>query len=142
MKNKFIKNLHQMIIFGLCELIIILPLIGILILMHIYDVKYSLTGLILIIILLLIVLYFLIGFYWIFQTVIVSENGLIVKLFNKTLRNIKWINIKSIEYGSVMRHSALIIKLFDGKNLNLDYRKPILNNIKKYISKEIIKEKY
>lgn len=142
MKNKFIKNLHQIIIFGLCEIIIILPLIGILILMYNYDVKYSLIGIIWIIIVLLIILYFLIGFYWIFQTVIVNDSGLTIKLFNKTLRNIKWENIQSIEYGSVMRHSALIIKLFDDKNINLDYRKPILNNIKNYVPTKIIKEKY
>ena len=38
-----------------------------------------------------------------------------------------------------MRHPALIIKLFDGKNLNLDYRQSILRNIKKHVSKEKIK---
>lgn len=138
-KTKFIKNLHQIIIFGLCIFIIILPIIGVMIIIKNYNVEKISKLIPFFLIIFLIIMYFLIGFYWIFQFVIFNENGITIKFLKKTIRFIRWNEIKSIEYGSVMRHPALIIKLFDGKNLNLDYRQSILRNIKKHVSKEKIK---
>ena len=44
MKTKFIKNLHQIIIFGLCIFIIILPIIGVMIIIKNYNVEASINN--------------------------------------------------------------------------------------------------
>jgi len=133
MEKTFIKNLYQIIIFATVEMIIIIPIICMIFMMD-DSVESNVKNILIFIILFLILLYFLIGFYWIFQKVEINNNGIIIRLFKKELRKIKWDEVNSINSGFVMRNPVLIIKIKDKKNLNLDYRKVILNEINKYFS--------
>jgi len=133
MEKTFIKDLYQIIIFATVEMIIIIPIICMIFMMD-DSVESNVKNILIFIILFLILLYFLIGFYWIFQKVEINNNGIIIRLFKKELRKIKWDEVNSINSGFVMRNPVLIIKIKDKKNLNLDYRKVILNEINKYFS--------
>lgn len=84
-----------------------------------------------------IVLYFAIGFYWIFQTVIIDEKGISVLFFKKTLTQFAWEDIVSIEKSNIYRNPIYKIVKSDGKELNLDKRKKIKNAIELYYKNEI-----
>ena len=51
----------------------------------------------------LIILYFCIGFYWIFQKVEISNNGIEITILKKAIQKIKWDDVDDIIYTSVMR---------------------------------------
>lgn len=85
----------------------------------------------------LIILFFLIGFYWIFQKVIFDENGIKIKFINKIIKECKWAEIKDIEISNIMRNPALRIKLVSGSEIHLDKRKGIIKIIEKYLQKKI-----
>ena len=77
-------------------------------------------------------LYFIIGFYWIFQTVVIDEKGIRVKFFNKTLKEF---DIKDIEYfaiGSMYRNPIIAIQRKDGVRINIDKRKKALKCLEYY----------
>ena len=57
----------------------------------------NLGWILLIISLVLIVLFFLIGFYWIFQMVSIDESGIKIIFINKTIKQLEWKEIEIIE---------------------------------------------
>lgn len=73
----------------------------------------------------IIILFFAIGFYWIFQTVEISDEGIKTKLFKKQLKSIHWNNIERVTYGSVKRNPTYTIVSKDGCEINLGTRKAI-----------------
>ena len=87
----------------------------------------------------LIVLFFLIGFYWIFQRVSIDENGIRIWFMNKIVKQLKWEEIDTIEEANIMRNPALRIKAFDGSEIHLDSRKNIVKVIEIYSKKKIVK---
>ena len=86
----------------------------------------------------LIALFFLIGFYWIFQKVSIDESGIKRGVINKIIKEFKWKEIESIENTNIMRNPAIRIKTFNGNEINLDKRKSIIKLIEIYLQKEII----
>ena len=77
-------------------------------------------------------LYFIIGFYWIFQTVVIDEKGIRVKFFNKTLKEFDIKDIECFAIGSIYRNPIIAIQRKDGARLNIDKRKKALECLRFY----------
>ena len=122
-KNIFLKNLYQIISFAL----VISIFIFFLLLGYFVSLNYENNNgwYLLLIAGVLIASYFIIGFYWIFQTVEIDEKGIKIKILGKNIRNVKWDNIIEIKYASVMRNPAYVLLIKNEKNINLDSRKSI-----------------
>ena len=136
-KNKFIKNLYNVISYLL--LVIFFTLI--IIVMFICSLEYTNdTWFLLVIAIGLLLLFFLIGGYWIFQKVEIDYYGIKITLFKKILRDIKWEDVDTITYTSVARNPVYAISIKNSKQLNLDSRKKIITAIK-YFSNEEINQK-
>lgn len=87
----------------------------------------------------LIVLFFLIGFYWIFQKVSIDEGGIKIYFMNKIVKQLKWEEIDIIEEANIMRNPAIRIKALNGTQIHLDKRKKIIKVIEIYYQKKIVK---
>lgn len=136
-KHKFYKNLFQTIsYFAVIMVFEILLLVG-----FFASLSYgqNFGWILLIISLSLIVLFFLIGFYWIFQRVSIDEGGIKIYFMNKIIKQLKWKEIDIIEEANIMRNPALKIKAFDGTEIHLDKRKQIVKAIEIYSQNKIIK---
>lgn len=136
-KNKFYKNLFQSLSALGGILIVYIPCIfG-----YIESIKYEsdLGWIMLVAPLSLFILYFLIGFYWIFQKVIIDDNGIRIILINKIIKECKWYEIDIIEEANIMKNPAIRIKNVDGTEIHLDKRKSIIQALEKYSKKKIIK---
>ena len=130
LKNKFYKNLFQSLSALGGILIVYIPCIfG-----YIESIKYEsdLGWIMLVAPLSLFILYFLIGFYWIFQKVIIDDNGIRIILINKIIKECKWYEIDIIEEANIMKNPAIRIKTFDGSEIHLDRRKNIIKVIEKH----------
>ena len=137
LKNKFYKNLFQSLSALGGILIVYIPCIfG-----YIESIKYEsdLGWIMLVAPLSLFILYFLIGFYWIFQKVIIDDNGIRIILINKIIKECKWYEIDIIEEANIMRNPAIRIKNVDGTETHLDKRKSIIQALEKYSKKKITK---
>lgn len=137
LKNKFYKNLFQSLSALGGILIVYIPCIfG-----YIESIKYEsdLGWIMLVAPLSLFILYFLIGFYWIFQIVIIDDNGIRIILINKIIKERKWCQIDIIEEANIMKNPAIRIKNIDGTEIHLDKRKRIIQALEKYSKKKIIK---
>ena len=137
LKNKFYKNLFQSLSALGGILIAYIPCIfG-----YIESIKYEsdLGWIMLVAPLSLFILYFLIGFYWIFQIVIIDDNGIRIILINKIIKERKWCQIDIIEETNIMKNPAIRIKNIDGTEIHLDKRKSIIQALEKYSKKKIIK---
>ena len=135
-KNKFFKNLFQSLSALGGILIVYIPCIfG-----YIESIKYEsgLGWIMLVAPLSLFILYFLIGFYWIFQKVIIDDNGIRIILINKIIKECKWYEIDIIEEANIMKNPAIRIKNVDGTEIHLDKRKSIIQALEKYSKKKII----
>ena len=139
MKNfKFIKNLYQVI----SCLFVIMVFVCFLLLGYIKSLDYPKNNgwYLLLVSFSLIVLFFITGFYWIFQTVEIDAEGIRTKIFRKSIRSINWDDITEIKYTCVMRNPAYVLLIKNEKNLNLDSRKSIKNAIN-YYAPQSIKDK-
>lgn len=137
LKNKFYKNLFQSLSALGGILIVYIPCIfG-----YIESIKYEsdLGWIMLIAPLSLFILYFLIGFYWIFQKVIIDDNGIRIIFINKIIKECKWYEIDIMEEANIMKNPAIRIKNIDGSEIHLDKRKSIIQALEKYSKKKIIK---
>lgn len=134
LKHKFYKNLFQTIsFFSVIMIFEIFLLIGFFASLNYVD---NFGWILLIISLSLIVLFFLIGFYWIFQKVLIDESGIKILFINKIIKQFEWKEIDTIEETNFMRNPAIKIKNFNGLEIHLDKRKSIINVIEKYSKKE------
>lgn len=137
LKNKFYKNLFQSLSALGGILIVYIPCIfG-----YIESIKYGsdLGWIMLVAPLSLFILYFLIGFCWIFQKVIIDDNGIRIILINKIIKECKWYEIDIIEEANIMKNPAIRIKNIDETEIYLDKRKSIIQALEKYSKKKIIK---
>ena len=137
LKHKFYKNLFQSLSALGGILIVYIPCIfG-----YIESIKHesNLGWIMLVAPLSLFILYFLIGFYWIFQKVIIDDNGIRIILINKIIKECKWYEIDIIEEANIMKNPAIRIKNIDGTEIHLDKRKSIIQALEKYSKKKIIK---
>ena len=137
LKNTFYKNLFlSLSILGGISIVYIPCIFG-----YIESIKYEsdLGWIMLVAPLSLFILYFLIGFYWIFQKVIIDDNGIRIILINKTIKECKWHEINVIKEANYMRSPAIRIKNIDGTEIYLDKRKSIIQALEKYSEKKIKK---
>ena len=137
LKHKFYKNLFQTIsYFAVIMVFEILLLVG-----FFASLSYgqNFGWILLIISLSLIVLFFLIGFYWIFQKVSIDESGIKIYFMNKIVKQLKWEEIDIIEEANIMRNPAIRIKALNGAQIHLDKRKKIIKVIEIYFQKKIVK---
>ena len=129
-QKKFYKNLFQSICyFSTVMVFVIFLLIGFLSSM---NNENNFGFILLLISLSLIILFFIIGFYWIFQKVLIDESGIKIFILNKIIREHKWEEIEIVEKASIMRNPALRVKLLNGSEIHLDKRKSIIELIEKY----------
>ena len=136
-KNKFYKNLFQSLsALGGILIVYIICIFG-----YIESIKYEsdLGWIMLVAPLSLFILFFLIGFYWIFQKVIIDDNGIRIILINKIIKECKWYEIDIIEEANIMKNPAIRIKNIDGTEIHLDKRKSIIQALEKHSKKKIIK---
>ena len=137
LKHKFYKNLFQTIsYFAVIMIFEISLLIG-----FFESLSYgqNFGWILLIISISLIVLFFLIGFYWIFQKVSIDESGIKIYFMNKIVKQLKWEEIDIIEEANIMRNPAIRIKALNGAQIHLDKRKKIIKVIEIYFQKKIVK---
>ena len=137
LKHKFYKNLFQTIsCFAVIMVFEILLLVG-----FFASLSYgqNFGWILLIISLSLIVLFFLIGFYWIFQKVSIDESGIKIYFMNKIVKQLKSEEIDIIEESNIMRNPAIRIKALNGAQIHLDKRKKIIKVIEIYFQKKIVK---
>ena len=138
LKHKFYKNLFQTIsFFSVIMIFELFLLIGFFVSLNYVD---NFGWILLIISLSLIVLFFLIGFYWIFQKVLIDESGIKILFINKIIKQFEWKEIDTIEETNFMRNPAIKIKNFNGLEIHLDKRKSIIKVIEKYSKKRIVKD--
>lgn len=137
MKQKFYKNLFQ----AMSYFVVIIIFEVFLFIGFFASLSYgqNFGWILLIISLSLIALFFLIGFYWIFQIVSIDEHGIKILFKRKIVKQLKWEEIDTIEEANIMRNPALRIKAFDGSEIHLDKRKQIVKAIEIYSQNKIIK---
>ena len=137
LKNTFYKNLFlSLSILGGISIVYIPCIFG-----YIESIKYEsdLGWILLVAPLSLFILYFLLGFYWIFQKVIIDDNGIRIILINKIIKECKWYEIDIIEEANIMKNPTIRIKNIDGTEIYLDKRKSIIQALEKYSEKKIKK---
>ena len=135
-KHKFYKNLFQTIscFFGIIVFEIFL-LIGFFASLS-YERNFG--WILLVISFALLALFFIIGFYWIFQKVSIDESGIKILFINKIIKEFKWKEIESIGNANILRNPAIRIKNFNGAEIHLDKRKKIIELIERYSQNKII----
>ena len=84
-------------------------------------------------------MYFGVGFYCVFQTVIINNEGIEIWLFKKCLKKYPWNKISRIEESWHMRNPALKITLVNDYEIYLEKRKPIIRAIEYYSAIKIEK---
>ena len=115
LKNKFYKNLFQTIsYFAVIMVFEILLLVG-----FFASLSYgqNFGWILLIISLSLIVLFFLIGFYWIFQIIYFDESGIKILFKNRIVKQLKWEEVDTIEEANIMRNPALYCGKLQGNGI-------------------------
>ena len=135
-KHKFYKNLFQTIsYFSVIMVFAITLLMG-----FIASLSYEQNSgwILLLISVSLIILFFLIGFYWIFQIVSIDEGGIKIYFMNRIIKHLKWEEIDIIEEANIMRNPAIRIKALNGTEIHLDKRKKIIKAIEIYYQKKSI----
>lgn len=126
-KQKFYKNLFQMLSFF--AVIMVFELILLLAFFESLSFEDGSRWILLIISLALMILFFLIDFYWIFQTVLIDETGIKIVLIRKKLKEVKWEEVDTMKKANIMRNPAIRIKTFGGTEIHLDQRKSIIKAI-------------
>lgn len=136
MQQKFIKNLYQ----TLCcfiPCVIIIPFSCVISFIGIKEESFQYAVIIISIIVGVLFLFFLVGCYWMFQTIVIDEDGIQVKLFKKILRKVEWNEVEDIVYGSVNKGPVYIFKIKEALDLNIDCRKKIKKSLYYYGNEEI-----
>ena len=77
-------------------------------------------------------LFFILGFYWIFQKVTIDENGIRIMFFNKILSKCSFDEIENYKIESFMKMPTITIRTKSGKHIHLDRRNKILKCLESY----------
>lgn len=75
--------------------------------------------------------------YWVFQKVVIKNEGIEILFFKKSIKKVDWNTILSIEKTCHMKNPALKIELPNNEAIYLDNRKPIRRAIEFYSGKQI-----
>lgn len=135
-KNRFYKNVYQSLSWGGSAAVLIFFLL----LGYFESLTYDEPGnswLLLVFSVGIILLFFVIGFYWIFQVIEIDPHGICVKILQKTIRTIPWEEVVVIEERTVMKNPAYVVIVRDQEDLNLDKRKKVLSAIRFYSNDKI-----
>lgn len=123
LKNKFFKNLYQTVSsLGVIAVLEIPIIVGFLYSLQ-SDENYG--WILLIISSIIAFLYFGIGFYWIFQKVIITKNSIMIVFLGKTISEYLWTDVANIKKSNYLKNPVLKITLQNGNFLYLDDRKKI-----------------
>ncbi len=135
LKNTFYKNFYQ----SICCFVSILFIDLIFLIAYIDTLKYGrdIGWFCLICSVGLTASFFIFGFYFIFQKVIIDEQGIKIILIHKLMREHKWEEIEDIEKANIMKNPALRIRLVSGSEIHLDNRKSIIKAIESYSQKTV-----
>ena len=136
MKQKFVKNLFQTVSYFAVLVIFEVILLGGFWTSLSYEHNFG--WILLIVALSLVVLFFLVGFYWVFQQVYIDESGIKIFFAKKIIKQYEWKEINTIEETNIMRNPAIRIKMFNGTEIHLDKRKSIIKALEKYSQKKMI----
>lgn len=133
-KNKFYKNLFQSLsFFSVIMTFVFFFLIG-----FFASLKYDGYGWILLVLsVTLVTLYFILGFYWIFQKIEIDYVGIKQTFFKKTIKEVIWENIDEIACTTVMKNPAYVITFNNTERLVLDKRKKIRDAIKHFSNEKV-----
>ena len=123
LKTKFFKNLYQTVSSLGVVVVLEIPIIAGYLNSLQFDENYG--WILLIISAIIAFLYFGIGFYWIFQKVIITNNSIRIIFLGKTIREYLWTDVANIKKSNHLRNPALKITLKNGNFLYLDDRKKI-----------------
>ena len=133
MKNKFYKHLFQILCTGGAFLFVLILIIIALVIIqepkYVFIMSFSVS--------VYIILFFIGTFYWIFQKVIIDQNGIKIVFFKKIIKQCTWAEIESIEESNFLNNPTYYIQIKNGKAFYLDKRKSIKKTIEFY-SKKII----
>lgn len=123
LKKVFIKNFYQTISsLGVVVVLEIPIIVGFLYSLQ-SDEKYG--WILLIVSAIIAFLYFGIGFYWIFQKIIITNNSIRIIFLGKTISEYLWTDVTDIKKSNHLKNPALKITLKNGNFLYLDDRKKI-----------------
>lgn len=123
LKNKFLKNLYQTVSSLGVIVVLEIPIIGGFLYSLQLDENYG--WILLIISAIIAFLYFGIGFYWIFQKVIITNNSIRIIFLGRTISEYLWTDVANIKKSNHLRNPTLKITLKNGNFLYLDDRKKI-----------------
>ena len=123
LKNKFLKNLYQTVSSLGVVVVLEIPIIGGFLYSLQLDENYG--WILLIISAIIAFLYFGIGFYWIFQKVIITNNSIRIIFLGRTISEYLWTDVANIKKSNHLRNPTLKITLKNGNFLYLDDRKKI-----------------
>lgn len=123
LKNKFLKNLYQTVSSLGVIVVLEIPIIGGFLYSLQLDENYG--WILLVISAIIAFLYFGIGFYWIFQKVIITNNSIRIILLGRTISEYLWTDVANIKKSNHLRNPTLKITLKNGNFLYLDDRKKI-----------------
>ena len=123
LKNKFLKNLYQTVSSLGVIVVLEIPIIGGFLYSLQLDENYG--WILLIISATIAFLYFGIGFYWIFQKVIITNNSIRIIFLGRTISEYLWTDVANIKKSNHLRNPTLKITLKNGNFLYLDDRKKI-----------------
>lgn len=85
-------------------------------------------------------LYFMIGFYWVFQMISISKDGITFYLFNKIIDKLKWDDIEEISVKNFRIRTYLIKKKNENRYYNIDSTKSIDTLMSMYATKEVFRK--
>ena len=123
LKNVFFKNLYQTVSSLGVIVVLEIPIIGGFLYSLQLDENYG--WILLIISAIIAFLYFGIGFYWIFQKVIITNNSIRIIFLGRTISEYLWTDVANIKKSNHLRNPTLKITLKNGNFLYLDDRKKI-----------------
>ena len=123
LKNVFFKNLYQTVSSLGVVVVLEIPIIGGFLYSLQLDENYG--WILLVISAIIAFLYFGIGFYWIFQKVIITNNSIRIIFLGRTISEYLWTDVANIKKSNHLRNPTLKITLKNGNFLYLDDRKKI-----------------
>lgn len=123
LEEKFFKNLYQTISWFGVILVLEIPVIA----GYLCSLQFGDNNgwLLLVVSAIIVFLYFSIGFYWFFQKVIISRNGIKIVFLGKTLKEYLWNDVDNIVRSSYIKNPALKIILRNSSFFYLDDRKKV-----------------
>lgn len=128
MHKKYLKNGYQI----MCFLLSMLIFVFLSLLTFLEGASKFIALFIAVIPVAIILLCSILGFYIVFQFVSFDEIGIHIYLLRKKIRTINWMDVVEIQESYIYCGPIYSIKTKDGKEINLDRRKKIKEEIDKY----------